>query len=98
MERVMPYRTYWIAWGILLGLTTVMVVTEGAGLPKAAAITVILLAMVTKVTMIGGWYMHLKFERAALVVAVAGATVATAVVLFGLIAADGVSMLRHAAK
>lgn len=96
MERVTPYRTYWIAWAILLVLTTVMVVTEGAGLPRGATIAVVLGAMATKVTLIGGWYMHLRFERAALIASVVGGTFATAAFLFFLIAVDGAAMLRMA--
>lgn len=96
MEHVTPYRTYWIAWLILLALTTLMIVAEGAGLPRAGTVTVVLAAMVTKVTLIGGWYMHLKYERAALVACVVGGTFATAAFLFFLILPDGLSALRLA--
>ncbi len=98
MERMTPYRTYWIAWAVLLGLTTMMIVAEGAGLPRTAAVAVVLAAMVTKVTLIGGWYMHLKFERAALAACVVGGTFATAAVLFFLIVPDGISALRLAPR
>lgn len=98
MERLTPYRTYWIVWGILLGLTMTMIVAEGAGLPRAAAIAVVLGAMATKVTLIGGWYMHLRFERAALVACVVGGTFATAAFLFFLIAPDGIAALRLAPR
>lgn len=96
MERLTPYRTYWIAWVILLGLTTMMIVAEGAGLPRVAAVAVVLGAMVMKVTLIGGWYMHLRLERAALVACVVGGTFATAALLFFLIVPDGISALRLA--
>ena len=92
MERVTPYRAYWIAWGILLALTTIMVFTEGAGLPIAYTVAVVLGAMVTKVVLIGGWYMHLKFERAALVASIVGATFATAAFLFFLLVPDAIRM------
>jgi hypothetical protein len=42
--------------------------------------------------------MHLRFERAALVVSVVGATVLTAVALFVLIVPDGIATFRHAAQ
>jgi caa(3)-type oxidase subunit IV len=96
MERITPYRTYWILWVILLALTAIMIVTEGAGLPRAATIAVVVGAMVTKVTLIGGWYMHLRYERAALIAAVVGGTFATAAILFFLIAPDGIAMHRMA--
>jgi cytochrome c oxidase subunit IV len=98
VERLIPYRVYWIAWGILLMLTVVMIVTEGARLPRVAVVAVILGAMVSKVTMIGGWYMHLKFERAALIACVVGGTFATAAVLFFLLVPDGLAALRLAPK
>ena len=96
MERITPYRTYWIVWVVLLALTTIMIVTEGAGLPRGATIAVVLGAMATKVTLIGGWYMHLRFERAALIASVVGGTFATVAFLFFLIAVDGAAMLRMA--
>ncbi len=98
MDRLIPYRVYWIAWGILLVLTVVMTVTEGSGLPRAAVIAVILGAMATKVTLIGGWYMHLKFERAALIACVVGGTFATGAVLFFLLIPDGLAGLRLAPR
>jgi len=98
MERVIPYRTYWIAWGSLLALTTIMVFTEGAGLPRAYAVAVVLGAMVTKVVLIGGWYMHLKFERAALVASIVGATFVTAAFLFFLLVPDGNAMRELAPR
>ncbi len=94
MERVTPYRTYWIAWVVLLGLTTLMIGAEAAGLPRVGTVIVVLTAMVTKVTLIGGWYMHLKFERAALVACVVGGTFATAAFLWFLIVPDGISAQR----
>jgi len=97
MVNPMRYRTYWISWGALLALTLVMLLTETAPLYHAIALGLLVIAMLVKATVIVAWFMHMRFERAALVVSVVGATVLTAVVLFALIAPDGVAVLRHTA-
>ncbi|MFQ6046264.1 MAG: cytochrome C oxidase subunit IV family protein [Gemmatimonadales bacterium] len=94
MERVTPYRTYWIAWGILLMLTIFMLLMEATRFSRVATITILLAAMLTKATLIGGWFMHLRFERRALVVSVVAGTFATAAVLFFLLIPDGTATLR----
>jgi len=96
MEHVTSYRTYFILWMVLLALTVTMIVTEGAGLPRALTVGVVLIAMLTKVALIGGWYMHLRYERVSLIAAVVLGTFVTAAVLFGLIAPDGINALRSA--
>jgi caa(3)-type oxidase subunit IV len=90
------YRTYWISWGALLALTAVMLLTETLQLERAAALTVLLGAMLVKAGVIATWFMHLRFERPALVIAVVGGTLLTAVALFALIAPDGLAIFRHA--
>lgn len=96
MEGTASYRTYWVAWSILLVLTVLMIAAEGATLPRVVIVLLLVTAMLAKATLIAGWFMHLRFERAALVLSVVGATLATAAFLFFLIAPDGVSMLRLA--
>ena len=98
MTGLLQYRTYWISWGALLVLTALMLLSETAPLYRTVAVGFLVVAMLVKAGVITAWFMHLKFESAALVVSVVGATVLTAAVLFGLIAPDGVSMLRHAAQ
>lgn len=97
MESVTPYRTYWIAWAILLTLTIIMVLMEAAQFSRVAIVLVLVVAMLTKATLIGGWFMHLRFERAALVISVVAGTLATAALLFFLLVPDGIAMLRLAA-
>ena len=96
MEGVTSYRTYWIAWGVLLVLTLLMLIVEATGFSKVVIVVILAVAMFTKATLIGGWFMHLRFERTALVVSVVVGTLATAACLFLLIASDGVAMLRLA--
>lgn len=96
MDHVTSYRTYFILWIVLLALTVTMIVTEGAGLPRVLTVGVVLVAMITKVVLIGGWYMHLRYERMSLIAAVVLGTFVTAAVLFALIAPDGINALRSA--
>ncbi|HUL49131.1 MAG TPA: cytochrome C oxidase subunit IV family protein [Gemmatimonadales bacterium] len=95
---VMRYRSYWISWGALLALTLLMLATETAPVYRTVAVSLLLVAMLIKAGVIGAWFMHLKFERPALVWSVAGATLLTAAALFGLIVPDGISAFRHAAQ
>jgi caa(3)-type oxidase subunit IV len=96
MEHLTPYRTYFVLWIVLLALTVTMIVAEGAGLPRVLTVGIVLSAMTAKVVLIGGWYMHLRYERVSLVAAVAGGTLLTAAVLIALIAPDGINILRSA--
>lgn len=90
------YRTYWIAWGVLLVLTLLMILIEGTSLSRVIAVVFLVVAMLAKASLIGGWFMHLKFERAALVLSVVFGTLATAAVLYSLLVPDGLTMLRLA--
>jgi cytochrome c oxidase subunit IV len=96
MEQHTPYRTYWISWGLLLALTLVMLLVETFKLPALVTILVLVAAMLTKATVIGGWFMHLRYERLALVLSVVLGTVVTAVALYVLLIPDGMAMLRLA--
>jgi caa(3)-type oxidase subunit IV len=77
------YSIYWKAWAILLALTVAMAFAPLGPAWIAAAILV-------KAGIIGAWFMHLRYERPALSVAIVVVTLATALVLFGLIAIDAV--------
>lgn len=96
MEGMTSYRTYWIAWGVLLLLTLLMILIEGSPVAKVAAVLFLVAAMMVKAALIGGWFMHLKFERMTLVLSVVLGTLLTAAFLFFLIAVDGIQMLRLA--
>ena len=96
MEQHTSYRTYWLAWGLLLALTLLMLVTERFRLSAAMTIVVLVAAMLIKATVIGGWFMHLRQERMALVLSVVLGTLATGAALFFLLIPDGISMYHLA--
>ena len=77
------YAVYWKAWAVLLVLTLVMAFAPGGPVLVCTIIA-------AKAAIIGAWFMHLRHERAALSVVLVAATLATAVILFALIAIDAV--------
>jgi caa(3)-type oxidase subunit IV len=92
MQAHTSYRTYWIAWIILLALTLVMLLIEAFRLPAALTVLVLVGAMLVKAVLIGGWFMHLRYERLALVLSVVIGTLATAAALFVLLVPDGLAI------
>lgn len=86
-------KTYWITWGMLLGLTLVMIVLDQMPMTRQLFILVILGAMLVKATLIAGTFMHLRGERAALVWMVLVGLFATGAVLYGLIVPDAYRIL-----
>jgi caa(3)-type oxidase subunit IV len=96
MENQTSYRTYWLSWSLLLLLTVIMMLIEEFRLGALATILVLVVAMMVKATVIGGWFMHLKYERLGLILSVVLGTLATAAALYFLLVPDGVSMHRLA--
>ena len=90
------YRLYWFAWGVLLVLTLSMILVESTEFTRILAVITLLVAMAAKIVIIGGWFMHLRFERPQFVITLVAATLLTAAVLFLLIAVDGAQMQQLA--
>jgi cytochrome c oxidase subunit IV len=88
------YKGYWITWGIMLAITAVMLVTDSLPWSKALVVELLFVAMLIKVALIGGEFMHLRFEKPALIWAVAGCILFFSAFLFVLIAFDGVRIAR----
>jgi len=88
------YKSYWVTWGILLALTGVMLLAEVLSMPAAFVVGILLAAMLVKASLIGGQFMHLRFENAALILAVAGTILFFSAFLFILIAFDGLRILK----
>ncbi len=90
----MTYRTYWSTWLVLLILTVLMILVGFVSIPKGLIVALLLCAMLVKAALIGGNFMHLRYEKAALVLVVAVGILFTAVALFFGIAPDGVRALK----
>ena len=62
-----PTRAYLVAWIVLLFLTAIEVsVVLVFTLPTVVRVTVLLISALIKASLIGAYYMNLKFERLAM--------------------------------
>ena len=83
-------RTYWITWSVLLVFTVVMLWADSASLPRQAFVVFMVVAMLTKASIIGANFMHLKAERVQLILTVVVGLLATGALLYVLIVPDAV--------
>ncbi|MFQ5662603.1 MAG: cytochrome C oxidase subunit IV family protein [Terriglobia bacterium] len=100
MARTFPeagYRIYWFTWVLLLLFTLAMLVTGYLPLSKAIIVLLLILAMLLKASLIGAHFMHLRFEKLSLVLAVVGGILVTGAILFFLISFDGIRILELSA-
>ena len=81
-------KVYWITWSVLLVFTVVMVWMDGVAIPRQAFVGFMLVAMLTKASIIGANFMHLRFERTSLVLMVVIGLLVTGAVFYVLIAPD----------
>ena len=96
MEETVSYKLYWTIWVVLLVLTLVMIGVEALSLPSGIAILVLAGAMMTKATLIAGWFMHLKFETRFIMLVLVLGTLLTAAFLVGLLVPDAMDANRMA--
>ena len=83
-------RVYWVTWSALLALTVVMLTADGASISRTGLAALMLGAMTVKAVLIAGNFMHLRQERAGLVLTVVVGLFVMALVLFLLIAPDAI--------
>jgi cytochrome c oxidase subunit 4 len=88
------YRTYWRAWAVLLALTLTMIVLDRAPLAHDAFVALMLSAMLVKAALIAAYFMHLRFERWSLVLAIILGLPLNAAILYVLIAPDARRILE----
>ena len=81
-------RVYWMTWGVLLMFTVVMVWADGAAIPRTAFVIFMIGAMLTKASIIGANFMHLRQESAWIGVTVVVGLIVTGTILYVLIAPD----------
>ena len=96
MEVSTSYKTYWQVWGVLLVLTLFMLLFESLEVSATVTIVVLVVAMLAKASLIGGWFMHLRFERASLAVTLVVVTLVTVAFLFFLLIPDALTVARSA--
>ncbi len=88
------YKSYWVTWGILLAITGFMLVADSWSFSKPFLVVLLMVAMMIKALLISGQFMHLRFEKLELVLAVAGTILFFSAFLFVLIAFDGLRILK----
>ncbi len=84
---------YWRIWFVLLVLTLVMVFIDQSPLTRGVLILVLVGVMLVKVSLIAGYFMHLRFEKLNLILVVLVGLLITGLLLFVLIAPDGMRIL-----
>ena len=80
-----PYRIYWVTWLILLAITVAMLLAEKFHMPRWFLVLFLLAFMAVKAAMIGGNFMHLRYEHRRITVMVALGIVVTSLVLLSFI-------------
>jgi caa(3)-type oxidase subunit IV len=93
-----PYRTYWITWAILLVITVGMLLAEALHLPRWFLVLFLLAFMMVKAVMIGGNFMHLRYEKRNLAVMVAGGILVTSLILYLFIVNESSHVLSHTVR
>jgi cytochrome c oxidase subunit IV len=93
-----PYRVYWITWGILLVITVAMLVAERFHMPRIVLVLFLLAFMMVKAVMIGGNFMHLRFEKSNLGIMVLCGIMVTSLILFAVITPEAHSVLEKTVR
>lgn len=93
-----PYRVYWITWALLLAITVAMLAAESFHLPRIFLVVFLLAFMMVKAVMIGGNFMHLRFEKSNLGIMVLCGIMVTSLILFAYIAPEAKSVLEKSVR
>ena len=93
-----PYRVYWITWAILLAITVAMLAAEMLHLPRIFLVVFLLAFMMVKAVMIGGNFMHLRFEKSNLGLMVFCGIMVTSLILFAFITPEAHSVLQKTVR
>ena len=93
-----PYRVYWITWALLLVITVAMLAAESFHLPRIFLVVFLVAFMMVKAVMIGGNFMHLRFEKSNLGIMVLCGIMVTSLILFAFIAPEAKSVLEKTVR
>lgn len=88
------YGIYWRTWGVLLALTVLMFFLDSLAMPRLPFVLIMVTAMLLKVTLIAGIFMHLRQESLDLVICIGVCVLGLGVILYGLIAPDALRILH----
>ena len=76
---------YWMVWLVLLILTIVELAVAKSPMPKAAVVVSLCGLALAKAAMVAAYFMHLKFEKKALILVVMSPLVLSAILYIGLV-------------
>ena len=93
-----PYRIYWITWFFLLLVTLAMLGAEAFHMPRWFLVPFLLAFMMLKAVMIGGNFMHLRFEKRNLAFMVFAGIMVTSLILFLYIAPESRHVLDRTVR
>ena len=93
-----PYRVYWITWALLLVITVAMLAAESFHLPRIFLVVFLVAFMMVKAVMIGGNFMHLRFEKSNLGLMVFCGIMVTTLILIAFITPEAHSVLQKTAR
>lgn len=93
-----PYKIYWITWAILLLITVAMLAAEGFHMPRWFLVVFLLVFMMVKAVMIGGNFMHLRYEHQRIAFMVAAGILVTSLILFGFITPESQHVLSKTVR
>lgn len=88
------YGVYWRTWGFLLVLTAVMFMLDSLQMPRVPFVLMMISAMLLKVALIAGIFMHLRQESLDLVICIGVCVLGLGAALYGLMAPDAIRILR----
>jgi len=97
-DSASPYRVYWVTWVILLVITVAMLAAESLHMPRWFLVVFLLAFMMVKAVMIGGNFMHLRYERRNLSLMVASGILVTSLILYGFITRESRHVLDLTAR
>jgi cytochrome c oxidase subunit IV len=90
-----PYKMYWVTWAILLVITVAMLAAEALHMPRWFLVGFLVAFMMVKAIMIGGNFMHLRFEKRTLAFMVFTGIIVTSLILFLYIAPESKHVLEN---
>jgi cytochrome c oxidase subunit IV len=81
-------RIYWVTWAVLLVFTVTMLWADSASLSRTFFVGFMLVAMLTKASIIAANFMHLRHEHGFIAITVVVGLLITGGLLYALIAPD----------
>jgi cytochrome c oxidase subunit IV len=93
-----PYKIYWVTWVILLVITVAMLAAEELHMPRWFLLVFLLVFMMVKAALIGGNFMHLRFEKRTLPWMVGIGILVTSIILYAFVSGESRHVLQQAIR